>query len=238
MPKPVVIDLSHHNVIPDSLKDTAQSGTIGLIHKATEGGSYVDPTVGARQYLAEEAGLLWGLYHFLRPGDQVAHANHFCDTALLYGDRMTLLAADYEDYEVSLTDLIVWLLVVEKRMGRRPVIYSGHVLKDKLEGKTYPLLTRYRLWLAQYGPDAVLPNGWDKYFLWQYTDQGMVPGVTPTTDLNDGAEDDVTLNWEGATDDITPLPPEPQPAPKVIVNIQVPSNTEVSVWINGEEYGR
>ena len=138
--KPIVIDLSHHNTIPDSLKDTAQSGVIGLIHKATEGGSYVDPTVGARQYLATDAGLLWGLYHFLRPGDQVAHANHFCDVAEVYGDSMTLLAADYEDYEVSLTDLIVWLLVVEQRMGRRPVIYSGHVLKDKLEGKTYPLL--------------------------------------------------------------------------------------------------
>ena len=42
MLKPAFIDLSHHNVIPQSLKPAKQSGIVGVIHKATEGTSYVD----------------------------------------------------------------------------------------------------------------------------------------------------------------------------------------------------
>src|SRR5258708_19966461 len=41
-----------------------QSNTLGVIHKATEGGDYADATCAARRPQAEAAGLLWGAYHF------------------------------------------------------------------------------------------------------------------------------------------------------------------------------
>ena len=41
-----------------------RSGILGVIHKATEGGDFVDKSYAIRQPQAEQAGLLWGAYHF------------------------------------------------------------------------------------------------------------------------------------------------------------------------------
>src|SRR5262245_36970475 len=129
MPKPMVIDLSHHNVIPESLLPAKQSGIVGCIHKLTEGSSYVDDKVASRLYLAKKAGMLWGLYHFLRPGDVEQQAEFFLDKAHELGviDADTLLAADHEDEGVSGQELKAFLDALEEMSGRSPVVYSGHV---------------------------------------------------------------------------------------------------------------
>ena len=119
----------------------------------------------------------------------------------MHGDDKTLLAADHEDDGVSLDDLAEWMALVETAIGRRPVIYSGHVLKQQLQryGKVHPVLnqTNFKLWLAQYSSVPLLPAGWTEYFLWQYTDKGTVPGVTPPVDCNT-LNDAVVFNWSGA----------------------------------------
>lgn len=236
MPTPIVIDLSHHNSIPQGLEDAKKAGIIGVIHKASEGTSYVDSDVDARWYLAKRAGMLWGLYHFLQPGDMSKQAQHFVDVAMKNGDNHTLLVADHEVADVSLDDLYEFLCEVERLTGRIPAIYSGHVLKDQLAGKSQDRFRGYRLWLAQYGSQPSLPPGWNDYWLWQYTDQGSVPGVTAPTDLNAGDANEVIHNWSGIVEPMPePVPPE---APVVFVNIQAPSNVEVIVYINGVEYGK
>jgi GH25 family lysozyme M1 (1,4-beta-N-acetylmuramidase) len=68
MPKPIVIDLSHHNVIPHDLNDARASGIAGVIHKVTDGLSFVDEKFNSRYSLARDANMLFGAYHFLRPG--------------------------------------------------------------------------------------------------------------------------------------------------------------------------
>src|SRR5262245_32071305 len=77
MLKPAFIDLSHHNTIPESLQDARRSGILGVIHKATEGSSYVDSKVDARFWLARDAGMMWGVYHFVRPGDMDQQVGFF-----------------------------------------------------------------------------------------------------------------------------------------------------------------
>ena len=236
MPVPIVIDLSHWNTISSSLKPAAESGIVGVIHKATEGASNVDKKVDARYALAKQAGLLWGLYHFLRPGDQRAHARHFISIASQFGDDQTLLAADHEDAKVSLSDLKVFLREVEALSGRYPVIYSGHVLKDQLKGKEDPEIASYRLWLAQYSSQPVLPPGFDAYWIWQYTDKGEVAGVNPPTDLNAGDAADVRARWSGSgVSRPGPAPsPEPEEEKTVTVAITAPDNVLVEVIVNGE----
>src|SRR5215471_8232194 len=120
MPTAKVIDLSHHNSIPNDLTHAASAGIIGCIHKLTEGKSYVDDKVQARFYLANEAGLAWGLYHFLRPGDMKQQANFFWGTAVELNviDDQTLLAADHEDTGVSFNELMLFLGEVERLSGR------------------------------------------------------------------------------------------------------------------------
>lgn len=234
MPVPIVIDLSHHNTIPVGLEEAKAYGIVGCIHKATEGGSYVDSDVDARWFLAQRAGMLWGLYHFMRPGDQVLHAQHFVKQAELYGDANTLLVADHEDPGVSLDDLLIWLEEVEALTDRVPMVYSGHVLKDQLKGKPDHRFDKYRLWLAQYGNNPVLPPGWMNFWLWQYTDQGSIPGVNPPVDLNAGDVLQVMAEWSGAIVEPLPPPEPPLEIPVVTVDIQAPEDVVVVIKVNGQ----
>src|SRR5579859_2632907 len=59
-----VIDISHLSYVTDFNLMRRHSGILGVIHKASEGGDWVDPTYGERRPQAEAAGLLWGAYHF------------------------------------------------------------------------------------------------------------------------------------------------------------------------------
>src|SRR5262245_10029389 len=184
MPTPRVIDLSHHNSIPQDLMQAKAAGIVGCIHKLTEGSGYVDDKAQARYYLANQAEMAWGLYHFMRPGDMEQQANFFWETAIALGvvDDNTMLAADHEDDRVSGQQLKQFLDTLEDLSDRSPVVYSGHVLKEQLAGSGYRPVRR--LWLAQYSSTPTLPEGVDKYWLWQYSQEGKVPGVTPPTDVN------------------------------------------------------
>src|SRR5437899_12384608 len=54
-----VIDLSH-NVTVDDFASVRRSNILAVVHKATEGGDWTDPSYGVRRQQAERAGLLWG----------------------------------------------------------------------------------------------------------------------------------------------------------------------------------
>jgi lysozyme len=59
----VVVDISHHNGVVDLQKAKA-NGLVGVIQKATQGESFVDPTFETNRTAAINAGLLFGAYHF------------------------------------------------------------------------------------------------------------------------------------------------------------------------------
>jgi lysozyme len=215
-PIPRVIDISHHNVIPNDFEETKKAGIIGVIHKCTEGATYVDPKVQARRYLAEQSGLLFGLYHFLRPGNMKAQADFFVNTAkaLDVCDEKTLWVADHEDQGVSATQLNEFCDYVEYATGKPAVIYSGHVLKEQCAGQGWNI--HRRVWVCQYcAPPPKLPEGCMKYWLWQYTDKGSIPGVNAPVDLNDIGDQSIeefTKSWTGEG---------PVPVEEVVVYLKV-----------------
>src|SRR3569623_1581891 len=59
-----VIDISHLSYVTDFNLMRRHSGILGIIHKASEGGDWVDQTYAERRPPAEAAGLLWGAYHY------------------------------------------------------------------------------------------------------------------------------------------------------------------------------
>jgi lysozyme len=73
---------------------------------------------------------LWGAYHFLRSGSIAAQVDFFLKVAA--PDDTTLLALDHEDIRVPLIDAKEFLLRVEDTVGRKPVLYSGSVIKEQL----------------------------------------------------------------------------------------------------------
>jgi lysozyme len=223
MPQCDFIDLSHHNVIPSSLTEAKAAGIQGVIHKLTEGTSYIDSKVASRHYLAKEADMLWGLYHFVRPGDMDRQLNWFLSSAREVSDARTLFVLDWEDAGVSLGEAIYFLDELEKRTGTAPVLYSGHVLKEALGGTPEPRIQKYRLWICEYNSEATLPVGYDSCWSWQYTDKGAVPGVTPPTDLNcyEGKAKTLADDWEQL--------PGPPPAGQIVIQVIVPPGVTVEV---------
>ncbi len=227
----LVIDLSHHNTIPSSLVLAREFGVRGVIHKATEATGFTDSKVQARYVLAKEAGLLWGLYHFMRPGKIEEQAKYFLNVARNLGviDEYTLLACDHEDSGVSLNDVLLFMQIVEEGAKRAPILYSGHVLKEQMAKKPVMELTKYRLWLAQYSSQPTLPEGWNEYWIWQYTDKGEVSGITPPTDMNkyDYDEDDLKVEWSGnGEEEVIPMPIPPE---RKIVRVIAPEGVKIVV---------
>jgi len=221
----LVIDLSHWNTVTDFAAIRA-SGVVGVIHKCTEGNGYADPTYDDRTDAARAAGLLWGAYHFLRPGDMQAQAKYFVAHA---DDTATLLAADHEDSGVSLDDLKTFLSEVYDLTGQRPVVYSGNVIKEQIGNARDAELAQYRLWLAQYTSVPSWPSEtWPLWWLWQHTDNGSVPGVNGGVDMDsfNGNAAQLTSEWLGSPPE--PVPPEPE-TQTVTITITMPKGATVEV---------
>jgi lysozyme len=195
---PMVVDLSHHNTIPKSLDAAYALGIRGVIHKATEGYRFTDKKYNARRALAKDAGMLWGAYHFFRPGNVAAQVDFFLKTA--QPDENTLLALDHEDASVNVDAVKLFLTLIKIKTNRMPVLYTGHVLREQLGGVTDQELGRYRLWHAQYGQRFTVNESWKAPWLWQFTETGKVPGIEGKVDVNkyDGPPEQLAKEWSGS----------------------------------------
>jgi lysozyme len=170
----VVVDLSHHNETIDFAKMKA-SGIVGVIHKATQGLTYVDKTYAKRRGMAVDCGLLWGAYHFGVGCDGSDQARFFLD--VVKPNAHTLLVLDYEPNltgpTMSLDQAREFVEHVGAATGRWPGLYSGHLIKEQLGGVLPPdrQLSKCFLWVAQYGPRPLnIPPTFRTWTLWQYTD--------------------------------------------------------------------
>lgn len=222
---PLVLDLSHWNPVHDWAAVKA-SGIVAIIYKVTEGASYVDPTYDAAKKGAISAGLLWGAYHFLRPGDMKAQAKFFIDKI---GEIIDIYAADHEDPGVSVDDLKIFLAEVERLTGIRPILYSGNVIKEQVGNNRDPVLAQYRLWIAQYtsAEEPIWPKQiWPTWWLWQYSEHGSVPGVGGDIDMNrysGSGPVQLTIEWGGPSAAPSASLPAPPPAPTGVQQKGVPA---------------
>jgi lysozyme len=212
--QPRVADISHHNTV-SSFSMAAGAGLWGIIHKATQGSNYRDPDYAKRRSAAKAAGLLWGAYHFNDGSDVVGQVANFLQYA--QPDPDTLLVLDYEDNprsNMSIQQAVQFLRLIESR-GYTCAIYSGNRLKESIgrlgiDDQRY--ICGHLLWLCQYGPRAVLPAGFDNYFLWQYTDGVVGPqprsvaGIQGEVDLNvfNGTREQLEGLWTSGNSESQP----------------------------------
>ena len=124
-----VIDISHNVTVTDFTLVRRRSNILGVIHKATEGGDYVDQSYSARRPQAEAAGLLWGAYHFgTRQYPGARQANAFLATAR--PGPSTLLALDFEPNDgnprntMTLAQAEAFVQTVYQATGRFPLVYT------------------------------------------------------------------------------------------------------------------
>lgn len=174
-----VIDMYHGNAVHGAdFAALRASGVFGIIHKASEGLRYADPAYKTRRKQAQDAGLLWGAYHFLHSTDPKAQAAFFldcCGIADANSDPI-LLAVDYEnsDTQPALHQLVTFMQEIDREMpGVQCVLYSGNLIRETMKphvgGFQAPEMTgvkqffqQHRLWLAEYGPHQNIPYPWNE----------------------------------------------------------------------------
>jgi lysozyme len=198
-----VIDISHFNGDID-FGAVASAGILGIIQKATQGQSDIDPTYERNRANATNAGLLWGAYHFGTGENGISQAEHFLSVV---GDfDNVLLALDFEENpdgpSMDLDQARAFVTRVQARTGRFPGLYGGSFLKELLGDSSDPVLVQCWLWIAEYGPTPIIPPNWGTWTFWQYTDgqQGPEPhtvdGAGPCDrDLFNGPEAQLRKLW-------------------------------------------
>ena len=206
VPVPNVVDLSHYDDVTDW--DAVKAfGIVAVINKATDGPGMVDKTFAIRRAPVTQRGMLYGAYHFMRPGPIDPQVENFL-TAI--GDPTNLgLALDFEQPVIPLDNAKQFLIAVKARIGRTPWLYSySSMLHDKFAGNTDPFWRGVRTWLAQYTSTPSWPAAISAPFLWQYTGDGSgqgphkVPGISLGTG-NSATKDCIDINsFDGTVDEL------------------------------------
>jgi lysozyme len=133
----------------------------------------------ARGAVLSTNNFLLGSYHFGTGADVNPQVEHYLATVKPKDNELVCL--DFEENpsgsSMTLSQAKKFVSLFKQRTGRYPILYGGAWLKENLNGKPDPILSKCALWLSQYGPKPVLPPGWKKYVLWQYTDGQL--GVAP-----------------------------------------------------------
>ena len=158
--------------------------------KSTEG-----ITIRNRYFLkdymdAHKQGIRVGAYHFFSlKTSAIEQANFFLKNTLIRdSDFPPVLDVEPSDAqieqigggEVLMNRVRQWLELVERRTGKRPILYINQMFINKYMGNADDIKQRYNVWIARYGeykPDV-------KLVYWQLTPEGRVDGITGPVDIN------------------------------------------------------
>lgn len=196
------VDISAHNG-EINFKELATTGVDMIFIRSSLGYGDVDKNLSKNATAASESRTPVSYYHFAYPHDNTQNvsedamkqANWFCDT-IANLPAPTHLAVDLENFSVnkdtglSQNDYAKWLKsfldTVESRTSKRCVIYSYADYLNRHLPDDHALAT-YDLWIANYGTHTKtppLPKGWIKYWAWQYSETGEIPGIEGHVDLS------------------------------------------------------
>jgi lysozyme len=147
---------------------------------------FADNLAGMRAH-----GVRRGAYQYFRASaDPIAQADLAVRAVRRAGGVDLPLVADVETDdgqtpEIVQERLIAWLARVDKRTGRRPIVYTSPSLGTRLLGGRFG---DHPLWIANYETECpALPDGWERWIFWQHSQTGRVAGIAGNVDLDDFA---------------------------------------------------
>lgn len=165
-----------------------------VIARATAGVDKTDNTFAYNWKEIRANKFIRGAYHYYRPDeDPVLQAQNFIDNVTLKsGDLPPILDIEVEPKVISkdelLTNLKIWLDMIEKHYKIKPIVYSGQKYYEK---NLIHNFSDYLVWVANYNffVEKMNPN----WMMWQFTEKGYVNGIKGHVDLNiyNGTYDDL-----------------------------------------------
>jgi GH25 family lysozyme M1 (1,4-beta-N-acetylmuramidase) len=179
----------------------ASAGYRFAFGKATEGTAYVDATYTKNRNGSENAGLVFGAYHFARPAggnlaaataSAIAQADHFLAVASPQPGELPPVLDLEKTGDLSSRRLLAWTLAwlaeVDARTGVEPFVYTSPLFwSSRLGNSTAAAATGTPLWIAHWtsASSPSVParnwngNGWT---FWQWTDCLAVRGIRHCAD--------------------------------------------------------
>lgn len=227
------IDVSHWNPVQD-WNAVRGNGITYCSFKLTEGTGYTDRTSGARVPAACLAGVVPGGYHFARPGDPDAQADHFANhlrQANLHTSGSLAPMLDMEAAELRDTaNAFIPRFIARLRAAtgvRKVLVYANLDWFTRVLDPGRWADDGVLLWIARYNGNPGNP-GWThpKLALHQHTQTGTVPGISGHVDRN------ATIGQFTLSDLVTGgSAPAPQPVPPTPTP---PADTEVYTVRSGD----
>ncbi len=183
------IDISHYQerVNWEKLRNASMGDApVSFVFiKATEGEKLFDESFNRNFANARRNDLIRGAYHFFVPGiNPRKQADFFISIVQLEpGDLPPVLDIEKKGNltpEQLRRDAKVWLDIVEKEYGVKPILYTGY--KFKVDYLNTPEFDAYPYWIAHYYVDKLSYKG--EWTFWQHTDCGKVAGINGFVDCN------------------------------------------------------
>ena len=161
-------------------------------------------------YMAfDDLGVPIGAYHYI-VGSATPRGQAEALAAAIQGKQMRLgVWNDVEDQRHGLTrDIVLAYHAEAERLIGEMGVYTSAYKWDTIMGR--PDLSNRKLWVANYGVSSpMLPRtgGWKAWWLWQYAEDGRLPGYDRKLDLNHfWGDEEYFYEWIG---DPSPEYPEP-----------------------------
>lgn len=198
-------DISHYQ--PNVNFAAAHAGGLRFVYiKATEGTSYLDPSVRTPSPLhstvpltlppkfsqhysgATNAGFIRGGYHFAQPGSSsgaaqasyfVAHGGGWSADGITLPGMLDLEVEDCGGLSTSQT--VAWIQSFSDQYhsltGRYPVIYTNFSWWTSCTGNSAAFKDTSPLMVARWASaPGTIPGGWPYYTIWQYADSNTYGG--------------------------------------------------------------
>ena len=158
--------------------------------KSTEGCTVLNAYYEADYKAARAHGIRTGTYHFfstMSPG--AAQAAYFLKCSKFNkGDLPPVLDVEPTDAqivamggaEVMFRNIRAWMSLVQKRTGKRPILYISQTFANTYMPLAPDLGDNYHIWIARYG--EYKPNF--KLAYWQLSPDGKVRGIHGDVDIN------------------------------------------------------
>jgi len=182
------IDISHHQKHINWKKVSEWEGQkIRFAYiKATEGGTHRDTRYVYNIINARKHGLLTGSYHYYRPRTtpQRQFKNFTSVVKKRYQDIIPVI--DIEETkgvskEKFIEDLSLFLIMVEKHYGVKPLLYTTRRLWWSYLQNDF---NNFKIFMGYYGctePSMSISQTWT---IWQFTELGRVKGIPTFVDID------------------------------------------------------
>ena len=179
------IDISSHQGFIDWAKVSSDKDISFVYIKATEGATYRSPHYAHNITQARRHGLLVGSYHYITSSstidEQFANFSKFALKSVQ--DLVPMLDVEVRgDWSRSqLIDSVdKFCQLVEQHYGVQPMIYSTMGFYNK---NLAPHFNKHHLYIGRYSNDEPEINWEGEYTIWQYSEQGIIPGIDTYVDL-------------------------------------------------------